>query len=533
MIPKDFLKAVATERSVSKTELEVLFRALDGQSTEAIASGLKVKPEAVRKRLGEVYKKFHIPGAGPGKLAKLQKILVDLYQQNASESIVPAGARTKVLTANRVDWDSAPDVSSFYGRAPELATLEQWIVSDRCRLVALLGMGGIGKTSLAVRIAQQIQDKFEYVIWRSLRHAPPLKDLLLDLLLAQNKAVPKLEDIDELISEAIERFGTYRCLLVLDNLETILQSKELVGQYRPGYEDYGELLRRFAEAPHNSCLLLTSQEKPKKIAQLEGDVLPVRSLFLTGLKEPDAKQILQAKGLSGEVKWKILMQLYRGNPLALKIVATTIRELFNGNVAQFLKHKMLVFGDIQDLLDEPLSRLSDLEQEIIYWLAIERQPISLERLRADMMLPEVVRELLEALGSLGRRSLLETSTEADESLFTLQPTVMEYVTNQFIERVAAEICELIEHQQIAQTQLFKSHAIAEHMLVPLWHRLRTIIRNETKIKESLAELLPKLQDQSSLEIRYATVNAQNLLAIVPDIQVVSPLVSQPVSPIAQ
>lgn len=533
MIPQDFLEAVATERSVSQIELQVLSRALDGQSTEAIASGLKVKPEAVRKRLGEVYKKFHIPGAGPGKLAKLQKILVDLYQQNASESTVPAGVRTKVLTANRIDWDSAPDVSSFYGRASELATLEQWIVSDRCRLVALLGMGGIGKTSLAVRIAQQIQDRFEYVIWRSLRHAPPLKDLLLDLMFAETKAVPKLENIDDLISEAIERFGTYRCLLVLDNLETILQSKELVGQYRPGYEEYGELLRRFAEAPHNSCLLLTSQEKPKKIAQLEGDVLPVRSLFLTGLKEPDAKQILQAKGLSGEGKWKILIQLYRGNPLALKIVATTIRELFNGNVAQFLKQKMLVFGDIQDLLDEPLSRLSDLEQEIIYWLAIERQPISLERLRADMMLPEVVRELLEALGSLGRRSLLETSTEADLSLFTLQPTVMEYVTNQFIERVAAEICDLIKHQQIAQTQLFKSHAIAEHMLVPLCHRLRTIIRNETKIKDFLAEILPKLQEKSSLEIRYATVNAQNLLGIVPDIPVVSPPVSQNNSPIAQ
>lgn len=139
LIPQDFLEAVATERCVSEIELEVLSRALDGQSMEAIASGLKVKPEAVRKRLGEVHKKFHIPGTGPGKLAKLQKILVDLYQQNASESTVPAGARTKVLTANRIDWGEAPDVSSFYGRAAELATLEQWIVSDRCRLVALLG----------------------------------------------------------------------------------------------------------------------------------------------------------------------------------------------------------------------------------------------------------------------------------------------------------------------------------------------------------------------------------------------------------
>jgi len=45
------------------------------------------------------------------------------------------------------DWGKAPDVTVFYGRNEELTTLEQWIVSDRCRVVALLGMGEIGKTA--------------------------------------------------------------------------------------------------------------------------------------------------------------------------------------------------------------------------------------------------------------------------------------------------------------------------------------------------------------------------------------------------
>lgn len=66
--------------------------------------------------------------------------------------------------AKHQDWGEAICVSVFYGRQEELATLEQWIVSDRCRLVALLGMGGIGKTSLSVKLTEQIQDKFEYVI---------------------------------------------------------------------------------------------------------------------------------------------------------------------------------------------------------------------------------------------------------------------------------------------------------------------------------------------------------------------------------
>jgi len=47
-----------------------------------------------------------------------------------------------VTATQRQDWADAVDVSIFHGRVEELATLKQWIVQDRCRLVALLGMGG-------------------------------------------------------------------------------------------------------------------------------------------------------------------------------------------------------------------------------------------------------------------------------------------------------------------------------------------------------------------------------------------------------
>ena len=62
------------------------------------------------------------------------------------------------------DLKDAPDISSFYNRTSELATLQEWILQERCRLVAILGISEIGKTAIALHLLPQIQHKFEYVI---------------------------------------------------------------------------------------------------------------------------------------------------------------------------------------------------------------------------------------------------------------------------------------------------------------------------------------------------------------------------------
>src|SRR4028119_388 len=66
------------------------------------------------------------------------------------------------------DLSEMPELGAFYDRTPELHTLTTWILQQRCRLIALTGISGIGKTALAVQVVQQIKDEFEYVIWCSL-----------------------------------------------------------------------------------------------------------------------------------------------------------------------------------------------------------------------------------------------------------------------------------------------------------------------------------------------------------------------------
>jgi hypothetical protein len=95
------------------------------------------------------------------------------------------------------DWGEAPDVAVFYGRVAELTTLTTWVKDDRCRLVMILGMGGMGKTALATKLAHQLQPHFTKIVWRSLRNAPPLDALipeLIRLLFSQTDTLdPKLE----------------------------------------------------------------------------------------------------------------------------------------------------------------------------------------------------------------------------------------------------------------------------------------------------------------------------------------------------
>ncbi|MEM9004625.1 MAG: WD40 repeat domain-containing protein [Cyanobacteria bacterium P01_F01_bin.86] len=340
------------------------------------------------------------------------------------------------------DWGDAPEAAGFVGRETELLTLSQWLQDDNCRLILLLGLGGIGKTALSVESAQRHQAEFDCVVWRSLRNAPLpetiIKDCIATLL---PEAVPQLPNhTDGLINWLLKALRMRRCLFILDNLESILQEGCRTGSYRTGFEGYGQLLRSVAEAGHQSQVLITSREMPKGIAAREGILLPVRCLSLQGLESTHSQAIFQQKGryAGTEADWQALTYRYGGNPLALKILASAIRDFFGADVGQFLQfvsQEPFILEDIRDLITHQFERLPELERAVMFWLAINREPISLTDLQQDFLDPPSVSELLQVLASLQRRSLIEIQADT----FTQQPVVMEYVITQITDLVCGEI----------------------------------------------------------------------------------------------
>ena len=419
----------------------------------------------------------------------------------------------------RLDWVEAPHIPAFYGRTGELSILRQWAVKNHCRLIMLLGMGGIGKTSLAAKLVEQVQGEFDYVVWRSLRGKPPLENILAGLIrfLSSPKEIESNlpESVPDRIAKLLDYLNQHRCLLVLDNAESILQAG-YAGYFRKGYEGYRDFLQRVSETAHQSCLVLTSREKPRELATFEGDMLPVRSLQLDGVKVVAGQAILKAKGLvlaDSRDQGKQLIRRYAGNPLTLKLVAAKIQELFNGDIDQFLSEDTLIFDDIRILLDDQFYRLSVLEKQVMYWLAINREPTSIQALQEDVILTVSKAKLLDTLSSLGNRSLIETIA----GKFTQQLVVMEYLTNQLIEQVCEEI-------QTGEIELFNTHALIKAtakdyvremqirlIIRPLVNRLLPIFISEERLVFQLTKILSTLQEKSPIQSSYAGGNSLNLL----------------------
>src|SRR2546427_4966570 len=432
----------------------------------------------------------------------------------------PVASRAEAFSGPLLDWGDALDVPSFFGRQGELATLSEWVVQDHCRVVSVLGLGGIGKSALVARAMRALASHFDVVLFRSLRDAPAPSALLSSCLAVLSPEAQDVlhESLERRLSRLLVELRRLRVLLVLDNLEALLAEGEALGRLRPGYEGYGQLLEQVAHTGHQSCLLLTSREHPAALRALEGRRAPVRSLRLAGLEASACAQLLGEHELVGSPEeYARLAALYAGNPLALSIVAEAIADLFGGAISSFLSAGTILFGSIAQLLQEQWERLSALEQTLLWWLAILREPVTLEELQAVLVAPLAPAQILEAVDGLRRRSLIERGQRAGS--FTLQSVVLEDVTGRLVRTASQEIVQerlqLLREQSLSQAQAkdYVRQTQERLLLAPLLARLQSSVPGHVEVEPRLRSLLSEVRELAEAVQGYGPANLVALLRL--------------------
>lgn len=557
---------------------EMVFRAAwQGQSYRDLADGAG-------------YDRDYIKGVG----AQVWRMLATATERRVSktnfrqviESLAPTDLSPPTLEPaprrHQIDWvetllgasSYTNDASVFYGREAECRQLYRWLVVDRCRLVTILGMGGMGKTTIAIELVRKLQaaeidsDRtvetnagrgFTHIIWRSLLNAPLLKELLPELLrnlmgTSTASGIPLATTaIPHTVTAQIELLlalcQQHRCAIVLDNCESIFQGGAQVGRYRFGYADYGELFDTLGRMNHQSCLVLTSREKPTEVGRLEGVNAKVRTLILPGLDTTAGQQIFADRGCLpiAPLAWAEIDRYYGGNPLAFQLVAAAVKEVADGDVSEvlpYLRSERFSFTDIHNLLEQQWERLTPAEQQVMYWLAISREPMSLTDLEAALhpawnrqfqgeplaksslppLLPRLPTpagsaSLLSVLQFLCRRSIILTTGNLDRGkrLWSLQPMVMEYVTSNFVDRICGEIETqtpfwLDTHPVLQATaKEYIRQAQLRPIVYPAIERLRTSIGNSHQIGARLQQMLASWRIEHPLHPGYLAGNSINLL----------------------
>lgn len=677
-LSEDFLAKIASARRISKGELAALKLALLNRKSKDIAEQLGISEAAARKRLGEVYKKFEIKGRGPGKLASLEQYLIsqatDLGSkpldervaasmkvmkrsslQFASAAIAPkdqddvpdltqwsepddlSGWPGKLPDSPKLEtlyhWHDAPTLTLFQGRRDELKFLKRWVLkaTHSYKLLAICGIGGIGKTSLAAKLAESADGYFHQVVWvtaKSTRSPADFVRMLLDILQPgrsghvsdTDRAAPSDDSIrggsfQHLLQQLLSCLSKQRCLVVIDGFETVFrsyneirtadevidvessavnsplttatddalglsqardirakdvqakdvqakdtQTKDLQSEnlqteatplgrvsrlatfrsgkrtptfessrqqqaslYKKDLEGYGELLTALQRPAHRypeagaSCIVLTSREKPRELLSIPAEDSLAYLYTVNGLRDHEAARMLKSFHLKGKAgDYQDLIDRYYGHPMALRLAANAVKDIFYGRIRDFLDQEISVFDDLRGVIKTQFKRLSALEIEVMYWLAINNTPCALEDLQADIVSQDHKKNLLYTLQSLERRFLVEVKHQGS-ALFSLHPIVSEYVLTRFIR----EIFEDLIHGDLT---LFNNHALLkadteeslrefqrDEIVRPILERLRNYCKSLYQVDEYLSRRLDFFRENNPHRLGYAGGNFVNLM----------------------
>ena len=467
-----------------------------GQSVKASKTGLAIANQARQRRgwtktsTARWWQDAHTSRATLRRFWRGERIQQDAFiaichtvgLTNWQEIAELSSADTANPPGALIDWGEAPDIEQFYGRQPEQQQLQTWLPT--AKLINIYGLGGTGKTTLALALAEQLQTEFEQVIWRS-------SSTSLETLLAELLETPT-ETVEQGVKQLLKTMQRRR-LIILDDVEEHL-----------------DFLYRISRSRHRSCLLVIGRRPlPTQFQTLNRS----QQLSLSGLSPDAAVELLRACSCRGQIsQLKTLARIYGHNPLALKLVASTIKTVFNGQIASFLEQETVVLPDAFRLLfQQQFKALEPLEKTLLFWLTIWQEPISLCRLQTHLLSPNPAK-IMTALSVLVQRSLVTQHFLLDQPSFGLQSMVMTFLIDELAAAIVQEILKA-KSQSIQHFQLLRTHCLVrpgtddilgDRVLTALQQNYQDQISQP--LSESINKWLQQAKSESSSTVGYLIFN---------------------------
>jgi hypothetical protein len=318
------------------------------------------------------------------------------------------------------DLTFAPQIIDFYNRRTELEKLSNWILNQNIRLISVLGLSGIGKTTLVKKFVDLNLEKFQIIIWKNLKFPNTLEPSLNEILTTchqepQDNISDKIKQVSALLTEK-------KSLIILDDIQNLFISGELAGQYQTQYLDYQNWFKTLTESQHHSTIILISQEQCPEMHCLHKELYPIKCLELSGLNNTE---IFENENLKDPENWTHLINLYQGNPKYIQDVTILIKDFFDDSVAEFLAENQLILtNQMRSQFKQLFTKLSPLEQQLALELSKFKEPVVRETLKQNLNWSST--DFINALESLQKRYLI-TKIKADKTQFDLSPIFKEYV----------------------------------------------------------------------------------------------------------
>ena len=227
---KDFLASVATKYKLTQVQREIFTvrfdQSNDPRKTIQIVTEAYISETKIKKHLTDIYKIFEsdcpdLVGSSRGKLEILRDWLLQQYEKQENQPPQPES----VGIPNNLNqcYSGTPN---FVGRISDRAWLDHEIQkpSQQPVIVALAGMGGVGKTELAIQYARQNLNDYQggvcWILAREFAIAPQIVSFAITQF---NLHIPDGFDLPQQLDFCWRRWREGNVLLVLDDVADYAQ----------------------------------------------------------------------------------------------------------------------------------------------------------------------------------------------------------------------------------------------------------------------------------------------------------------------